>query len=52
MTKQKMTKEQEQLSWRMFDDFTGHKRMNEFRRCPTAQEEQEASQKEERKEDE
>lgn len=50
-----LTKEQEQLSWRMFDDFTGHKRMNEFRRCHTAQElqkEQEASQEEERKEDE
>lgn len=28
------------------------KRMNDFRRCPTAQEEQEASQKKERKEQE
>jgi len=42
-----MLSEQEQQK---LADF--RKRMNDFRRCPTAQEEQEASQEEERKEDE
>ena len=42
-----MIPEQEQQKMADF-----RRRLNEFRRCPTAQEEQEASQKEERKEQE
>ena len=54
MTEQEMTKEQRLQAVRLFDEYTGKKRFNEFRKCPTAdssQDKQEASQ-EERKEQE